>query len=193
MLCIQSSSLHLCCLCCLRTLVQPTLTSALQGWGVSSLDQDAKDILQLTIFLKAEHSSQVLAAADFALCQYSFLKRCCQTQFFLLQQNSSHAMQAVILVGHSTGCQDAVRYAEMVEQKGSDAAPLAGIVLQAPVRKTIKSCKMCATCLSVACRYHQRLLKCYVCCILLDGLPLLPLLHNLPTADSNTLKCCICI
>lgn len=48
---------------CHRSLVQPTLTSALQGWGVGSLDQDAKDILQLTMFLKAEHSSQVPAAA----------------------------------------------------------------------------------------------------------------------------------
>lgn len=46
---------------------------------------------------------------------------------------SSPAMQAVILIGHSTGCQDAVRYAEIVQGKGSDAAPLAGIVLQAPV------------------------------------------------------------
>ncbi|KAL3154068.1 hypothetical protein ABBQ32_013610 [Trebouxia sp. C0010 RCD-2024] len=82
------------------SLVQPTLTSALQGWGIGSLDQDASDILQLTKFLKAEYASQ-----------------------------------AVILIGHSTGCQDAVRYAQRVQGdlKGSDAAPLAGIVLQAAV------------------------------------------------------------
>ncbi|KAL0036220.1 hypothetical protein WJX79_008618 [Trebouxia sp. C0005] len=82
------------------SLVQPTLRSALQGWGVGSLKQDADDLLMLTKYLKAEHASE-----------------------------------AVILLGHSTGCQDAVRYCKVVQnQKDAEAAaPLAGVILQAPV------------------------------------------------------------
>ncbi|KAL0056241.1 hypothetical protein WJX82_009174 [Trebouxia sp. C0006] len=40
------------------SLVQPTLRSALQGWGVGSLQQDADDLLMLTKYLKAEHASE---------------------------------------------------------------------------------------------------------------------------------------
>lgn len=42
-----------------RSLVQPTLRSALQAWGVGSLQQDADDLLTLTKYLKAEHASEV--------------------------------------------------------------------------------------------------------------------------------------
>ena len=45
-------------------------------------------------------------------------------------------LQAVILLGHSTGCQDAVKYAKVSLPEAKDAAPLAGIVLQAPVSFT---------------------------------------------------------
>ena len=43
-------------------------------------------------------------------------------------------VQAVILLGHSTGCQDAVRYWIVIQKDAEDAAPLAGVILQAPVR-----------------------------------------------------------
>ena len=122
--------------------MQPTLTSALQGWGVGSLDQDAKDVLQLTNFLKAEHSSQVPSGAKVCLIPNQHREGAIKTHFAI---SSRDALQAVILIGHSTGCQDAVRYAEMVQEKGSDAAPLAGIVLQAPVRIMTRSCKTRAT------------------------------------------------
>ena len=86
---------------------------------------------------------------------------------------SRPAMQAVILIGHSTGCQDAVRYAEIVQDKGSDTAPLAGIVLQAPV-STLESflrhvcpsfyeCNVCSTICSSA--MHRTLNR--------SGLPLI--------------------
>ena len=42
-------------------------------------------------------------------------------------------MQAVILLGHCTGFQVAVKYAKVSLPKAKDAAPLAGVVLQAPV------------------------------------------------------------
>lgn len=42
------------------------------------------------------------------------------------------SLQAMVLLGHSTGCQDAVRYVES-HAKATDAAPLAGVVLQAAV------------------------------------------------------------
>lgn len=43
--------------------------------------------------------------------------------------------QGVVIMGHSTGCQSAVRY---VQRYGADrsAARLLGVVLQAPVRGT---------------------------------------------------------
>ncbi|EFN58570.1 hypothetical protein CHLNCDRAFT_140723 [Chlorella variabilis] len=40
--------------------------------------------------------------------------------------------QGMVIVGHSTGCQDAVRYAQR-HRSSSAAAPLRGVVLQAPV------------------------------------------------------------
>ena len=43
-------------------------------------------------------------------------------------------VQAVILLGHSTGCQDTVRYCKVIQKDAEDAAPLAGVILQAPVR-----------------------------------------------------------
>lgn len=49
--------------------------------------------------------------------------------------------QGIVIVGHSTGCQDAVRYCQRYRGSGDappavaapDAAPLLGVVLQAPV------------------------------------------------------------
>jgi pimeloyl-ACP methyl ester carboxylesterase len=43
-----------------------------------------------------------------------------------------HKSQGVVIVGHSTGCQDAVMYATKYKNDSS-AAPLLGVVLQAPV------------------------------------------------------------
>mgnify|MGYP001811010158 CR=1 FL=1 len=40
--------------------------------------------------------------------------------------------QGVVILGHSTGCQDAVRYCQR-HRASADAAPLLGAVLQAPV------------------------------------------------------------
>ena len=45
---------------------------------------------------------------------------------------ADHDSQGVVLVGHSTGCQDAVEYARR-HRANSTAAPLLGAVLQAPV------------------------------------------------------------
>ena len=44
---------------CHRALVQPSLQSSLQGWGVADLDQDADDLLLLTKHLKAVFGSKV--------------------------------------------------------------------------------------------------------------------------------------
>ncbi|PSC72892.1 UPF0613 -like [Micractinium conductrix] len=43
-----------------------------------------------------------------------------------------HGSQGVVILGHSTGCQDAVRYCQR-HRASADAAPLLGAVLQAPV------------------------------------------------------------
>lgn len=43
-----------------------------------------------------------------------------------------YGSQGVVLLGHSTGCQDSVRYAQLY-RNSSEAAELLGLVLQAPV------------------------------------------------------------
>uniref|UniRef100_A0A383WQ17 AB hydrolase-1 domain-containing protein n=1 Tax=Tetradesmus obliquus TaxID=3088 RepID=A0A383WQ17_TETOB len=77
------------------SLVQAQLTSSYQGWGLSTLDQDASELRLL---------AQCLA--------------------------EQHECSAWVLMGHSTGCQDAVRY---VQRYRSDNSKLAGVILQAPV------------------------------------------------------------
>jgi len=79
------------------SLVQPLLTSSYTGWGVSSLDRDADELLMLSQHLATHYDSQ-----------------------------------GIVIVGHSTGCQDAVRYAQRCASDSS-AAPMVGVVLQAPV------------------------------------------------------------
>jgi pimeloyl-ACP methyl ester carboxylesterase len=91
------------------SLITPLLSSCHSGWGTSSLDRDAGELLELSVYLRAHRG-----------------------------------VQGVALLGHSTGCQDAVRYAERARERkdpaaaGNDraaaaAAPLLGVVLQAPV------------------------------------------------------------
>eukprot|EP00877_Chromochloris_zofingiensis_P007835 jgi/Chrzof1/3304/Cz12g20080.t1 len=46
---------------------------------------------------------------------------------------SNFASQGMLLMGHSTGCQDAVRYAQRHGTTVQDCAPLLGVILQAPV------------------------------------------------------------
>ena len=91
------------------SLITPLLSSSHRGWGTSSLDRDADELLELSAHLRAHRG-----------------------------------VEGIALLGHSTGCQDAVRYAERARDKtrgeaaaaGHDraaAAPLVGVVLQAPV------------------------------------------------------------
>lgn len=101
------------------SLVTPLLSSSHRGWGTSSLDRDARELLELSRHLR-EH----------------------------------RGIEGVVLLGHSTGCQDAVRYAEQERERSAESAsgdddsgsgnkrataapppspPLLGIVLQAPV------------------------------------------------------------
>ncbi|KAF6261958.1 hypothetical protein COO60DRAFT_1625154 [Scenedesmus sp. NREL 46B-D3] len=77
------------------SLVQAQLTSSYQGWGLSSLDQDASEL--------------------------RLLAKCLAEQ---------HDCSGWVLMGHSTGCQDAVRY---VQRYRAEDSKLAGVVLQAPV------------------------------------------------------------
>jgi pimeloyl-ACP methyl ester carboxylesterase len=83
-------------------LVQAQLRSSYCGYGVSSLDADADDILLLLAALAQRHGSL-----------------------------------GAVVMGSSTGCQDAARLAARWAQGGaasqSRAAPLLGAVLQAPV------------------------------------------------------------
>ncbi|GMH32566.1 hypothetical protein BSKO_00400 [Bryopsis sp. KO-2023] len=79
------------------SLVQAQLSSAYQGYGVGSLDRDAKELAELAAHLKAERGCQ-----------------------------------RIVIIGHSTGCQDLVRYVKQNHGNG-DLPPLAGAILQAPV------------------------------------------------------------
>lgn len=46
-------------------------------------------------------------------------------------------MQGLVIMGHSTGCQDAVRYVQRNYSVDPAAPPLLGVILQAPVRRTV--------------------------------------------------------
>lgn len=48
--------------------------------------------------------------------------------------SSLHA-QGIVMMGHSTGCQDTVRYVQNNYSTDPAAAPLLGAILQAPVRR----------------------------------------------------------
>ena len=108
-------------------LVQAQLGSSCTGWGLASLDQDAAELLLLARHLRAHLGCEVCGEGR------SLLRcgRCLSTP--------PPPPQDMVLVGHSTGCQDAVRY---VQRHGHGAAPLppaadaarlVGAVLQGPV------------------------------------------------------------
>ena len=46
--------------------------------------------------------------------------------------------QGIVMMGHSTGCQDTVRYVQNNYSTDPAAAPLLGAILQAPVRRSCK-------------------------------------------------------
>ena len=113
-----------------------------QGWGTGCLNNDAADLLELAKHLREAEGSKVGVAhfgitclvarvLDAAALPGIALRRAtlcqgCLTALSLL-------LQGFVLIGHSTGCQDAVRYAEL-HGGSQDAAPLLGVVLQAAVR-----------------------------------------------------------
>ncbi|GMH32541.1 hypothetical protein BSKO_00375 [Bryopsis sp. KO-2023] len=82
------------------SLVQAQISSSYLGYGVGSLDRDAKELAMLAAHLKAERGCQ-----------------------------------RIVIIGHSTGCQDVVRYVKR-NLSDTDLPPLAGAVLQAPVSRT---------------------------------------------------------
>lgn len=79
-------------------LVQPVLSSSYTGYGISSLDQDAKELSAL-------------------LCHIS----------------ASNSVDGFAIVGHSTGCQDAVTLLRGTHLPDAVRAKIRAAVLQAPV------------------------------------------------------------
>lgn len=176
------------------SLVQTLLSSSHTGYGCASLDQDAEELHRLACHLRAEYGSQVRGESKgldleeagndrggstcaWAACGQ--LNAHAQPAFHLLLRmvapRTHHScayrnyLQGMVIVGHSTGCQDAVRYAQRYRaapssgggsqggldaqqqagtaaagtaegtaaapaaHAGPEAAPLLGVVLQAPV------------------------------------------------------------
>lgn len=74
--------------------VQPVLSSSYSGWGLASLDADAREIDTLLDYL-----------------------------------HTQRGVTEVALLGHSTGCQDVVRYLQV----GKRASEVCAAILQAPV------------------------------------------------------------
>lgn len=128
-----------------RTLVQTLLSSSHQGYGVGSLDKDADEIHLLAKFLKTVLHSEVPNTSD-APAEYA--AQSCTYVFSLWdtlllsdrqQKGASVLVQAIILMGHSTGCQDAVRYAAKYGN-AADAPQILAYILQAPVRTDSPPC-----------------------------------------------------
>ncbi|GAB5368640.1 hypothetical protein AAMO2058_001337100 [Amorphochlora amoebiformis] len=80
------------------TLLQPLLRSSYQGFGISSISKDTKDISNLVRHLRKDHPKAL-----------------------------------IVLMGHSTGCQDAVSYCKLCHTQKKPEERINGIILQAPV------------------------------------------------------------
>lgn len=130
--------------------MQPLLSSSYGSWGVASLDQDAGELLLLLTYLRSHQHSQVSSelynkasestnavhcriivaymASAFAMCLWEEIP----PPVLSFPKPLTCIAQGVVIIGHSTGCQDAVRYVAR-HKEAADAARLLGIILQAPV------------------------------------------------------------
>ncbi|CAB1103167.1 unnamed protein product [Ectocarpus sp. CCAP 1310/34] len=91
--------------------VQPVLSSSYQGYGTSSLRQDVEELDELLDYLSSTPSPPVPEVAS--------------------SDAGSSSSSSFLLIGHSTGCQDAVFY--MKHGRPDLRAAVVGVVLQAPV------------------------------------------------------------
>lgn len=117
------------------SLVQTLLSSSHTGYGLASLDQDAEELHLLAAHLKDAHGSQVGPAWGGARQRWRPAPgaRCLLRRRPLAGPSSCCApVQGFTIIGHSTGCQDAVRYAQRYRSSAA-APPLQAVVLQAPV------------------------------------------------------------
>ena len=71
---------------------------------------------------------EYIASSAVAMCLWVGIP----TPVLLFPKSLACIAQGVVIIGHSTGCQDAVRYVAR-HTKAADAAQLLGIILQAPV------------------------------------------------------------
>ena len=103
------------------------LTDGLLATGyvppLSRLLHERSSFSLVQTLLTSSHQGWGLASLDQDAEELSQLAKCLRKE---------HSSQGVIVAGHSTGCQDAVRYAQR-HKLDADAAPLLGVVLQAPV------------------------------------------------------------
>jgi len=118
------------------SLVQAQLSSSYAGWGVGSLDSDADELLLLSQHLRAELGSQGLVVIGHSTgCQVSTRFDC---YYHLTNQQEGAAHTPNIRAqncndAHTTTHQDAIRFCQR-HGTAQGAAPLQGIILQAPVR-----------------------------------------------------------
>ena len=108
------------------------LSDSYIGYGVGSLTQDADEMHMLVELLRDEFGAQVRLldkAPESAPLEHGVLSLAARSEL-LINKFYCARVQTVVLLGHSTGCQDNIRYM----QKYSRETPhLAGVILQAPV------------------------------------------------------------
>ena len=108
------------------------LSDSYIGYGVGSLTQDADEMHMLVELLRKEFGAQVRISDTMRRelphsIMVLSLSACSE---LLINRLTCVHVQTIVLLGHSTGCQDNVRYM----QKYSRETPhLAGVILQAPV------------------------------------------------------------
>lgn len=88
------------------SLVQPQLSSSLGGFGLSSLEADAQELELVIKFLQEQRKSRD-------------------------RQGAPAGLGKVVLMGHSTGCQDIAHFFALADRRRSQTVH--GAVLQAPV------------------------------------------------------------
>lgn len=89
------------------TVMQPLLSSSGPGWGTSNLDRDVEEIAAAIDFIRSNARPEPLGPGRDSV--------------------------SIVLMGHSTGCQDVLHYLCSPIRPGHTRPPIQGAILQAPV------------------------------------------------------------
>lgn len=120
-------------------MVQTLMRSSHTGWGLASLASDAEDLGLLARYLRSALGSQVCpgqprsasaAAAFFVSCVRGSARQASAALSSPWPAPLPSHTQGIALLGHSTGCQDIVRFLAVHGRGQAGMPPVLGAVLE---------------------------------------------------------------